>query len=228
MSDCRVPMPTYQKPRAMFAINPKAVIAAAGWASKDKSRQVITGLKMDLFSESYRIVATDSYRLVVIEGKCHGEGEASILIDAKSLADQLKKSDNYLIIDADSMVAHAGKSNTPGDLDLLLRHEHRVSVGLRRVDGKYPDWKKLIPESLPKEVNKDGFILNASYLGSAGSLVTDITGARMSAPVHVSSESPTKPVYAWANLNELAISVQMVIMPCRHEEEALASYIKEG
>ena len=150
MSDCRVPMPTYEKPHAMFAINPKAVMAAAGWASKDLSRQIITGLKMDLFCDSYRIVATDSYRLVVIEGKCQGTGEASFVIDAKSLADQLKKSDNYLIIDADAMVAHAGKANVPGDLELLSRNEHRVSIGLRKIDGKYPEWKKLLPESLPK------------------------------------------------------------------------------
>lgn len=204
-------------------INPKAVRAIAPWASKDLSRGIITSVKIDLLPGAYRLVATDSYRLAVIEGKRQGDGEASLTIDANALADQLKASDDYLVIDTDTMTAYAGKRGEAEPTEYLEQHkeDHRAIIKLREVEGHFPEWQKLIPEE-QNATTTETVAVNPGYLEDAGKLVKTIAG-RMKTSLHICLQSPTKPVLFWSDINHLQILARMVVMPIR-DDNAIPTY----
>lgn len=204
-------------------ISAKAVRAIAPWASKDLSRRIITSIKIDILPGAYRLVATDSYRLAVIEGKRQGDGEASLTIDGSALADQLKASDDYLVIDTETMTAYAGKREPSEPIDYLEQHkeDHRAIIKLREVEGRFPDWKKLIPDE-QQTTTTETVSVNPGYLEDAGKLVKTIAG-RMKVPLHICLQSPTKPVLLWSDINHLQILARMVVMPVR-DDNAMPVY----
>lgn len=204
-------------------ISAKAVRAIAPWASKDLSRGIITSIKIDILPEAYRLVAIDSYRLAVIEGKRQGDGEASLTIDGSTLADQIKASDDYLVIDTDAMTAFAGKREPSEPMDYLEQHkeDRRAIIKLREVEGRFPDWKKLIPNE-QQTTTTEIVSVNPGYLEDAGKLVKTIAG-RMKVPLHICLQSPTKPVLLWSDINHLQILARMVAMPVR-DDNAMPVY----
>jgi DNA polymerase-3 subunit beta len=110
-------------------------------ASRDESRPVLTGILLRF--ESGRIVAaaTDSYRLSVRETPVSGElPELEAIIPARALAEL-------------SRIA-AGE----GELDLGIQ-ENQVLFGVdgiwlatRRIDGQFPNYRQLLPESFEHEL----------------------------------------------------------------------------
>lgn len=204
-------------------ISAKAVRAIVPWASKDLSRGIITSIKIDILPGAYRLVATDSYRLAVIEGKRQGDGEASLTIDGSALADQLKASDDYLVIDTDAMTAFAGKREPSEPMNYLEQHkeDHRAIIKMREVDGHFPDWKQLIPGE-QQTTTTETVSVNPGYLEDAGKLVKTIAG-RMKVPLHICLQSPTKPVLLWSDINHLQILARMVVMPVR-DDNAIPVY----
>lgn len=204
-------------------ISAKAVRAIAPWASKDLSRGIITSIKIDILPGAYRLVATDSYRLAVIEGKRQGDGEASLTIDGRTLADQLKASDDYLVIDTDALTAFAGKREPSEPIDYLEQHkeDHRAIIKLREVDGCFPNWKQLIPGE-QQTTTTETVSVNPWYLEDAGKLVKTIAG-QMKVPLHICLQSPTKPVLLWSDINHLQILARIVVMPVR-DDNAMPVY----
>lgn len=204
-------------------ISAKAVRAIAPWASKDLSRGIITSIKIDLLPGSCRLVATDSYRLAVIEGKRKGDGEASLTIDGNALADQLKASDDYLVIDTETMTAYAGKRGQAEPIDYLeqQKDDHRAIIKMREVEGYFPEWQKLIPEE-QETTTTETVAVNPGYLEDAGKLVKTIAG-RMKTSLHICLQSPTKPVLFWSDINHLQILARMVVMPIR-DDNAIPTY----
>src|ERR671935_2115879 len=110
-------------------------------ASRDESRPVLTGILLRF--ESGRIVAaaTDSYRLSVRETPVAGDlPELEAIIPARALIEL-------------SRIA-AGE----GDLELGIQ-ENQVLFGVdgiwlatRRIDGQFPNYKQLLPESFEHEL----------------------------------------------------------------------------
>lgn len=198
-------------------ISAKAVRAIAPWASKNLSRGIITSVKIDLLPGAYRLVATDSYRLAVVEGRRQGDGEVSLTIDANALADQLKASDDYLVIDTDTMMAYAGKRGEAEPIEYLEQHkeDHRAIIRLRIVEGSFPEWQKLIPEK-HDATTTETVAVDAGFLEDAGKLVKTIAG-RMKASLHICLQSPTKPVLFWSDIEHLQILARMVVMPIRDD-----------
>jgi DNA polymerase-3 subunit beta len=104
-------------------------------ASSDESRPVLTGTLFQTIDGKLRIAATDSYRLAE---KTIDEvtSDLQLLIPASSMQDLLRilddSADPVQITHDDQQVLFV-----VGDVELVTR----------LVDGKYPDYRKLIPET---------------------------------------------------------------------------------
>jgi DNA polymerase-3 subunit beta len=110
-------------------------------ASKDESRPVLTGILVRFEGDTLVMAATDSYRLSVKETKLSAPGpELEAIIPARALGEltrlagsaetvRLGVNDNHVVFGA-------------GDVWLTSR----------RIDGQFPNYKQLIPETYEVEV----------------------------------------------------------------------------
>src|SRR6266480_4031245 len=110
-------------------------------ASRDESRPVLTGILVRFEVGKIVMAATDSYRLSVKETDLPGEvPELEAIIPARALAELAR-------------IAQAG------DTVELGVHENQVVftaedvwLTTRRIDGQFPNYKQLLPESFEHEV----------------------------------------------------------------------------
>ncbi len=104
-------------------------------ASSDEARPVLTGVFMHTHEEGLYIVATDSYRLA--EKRLDTiKQEISLLVPASALQDLLRILGDE---DADVQVIN--------DDQQILFKVGDVELVTRLIEGKYPDYRKLIPKS---------------------------------------------------------------------------------
>jgi DNA polymerase-3 subunit beta len=108
-------------------------------ASSDESRPVLTGVLLKSQDGRLFAAATDSYRLAEKDlGK--NDHDVSLLIPATAIQDLLR-----ILGDADGVV-----SVTHDDQQILFQTEN-VDLVARLIDGKYPDYRKLIPAEFAVE-----------------------------------------------------------------------------
>jgi DNA polymerase III subunit beta len=111
-------------------------------ASRDESRPVLTGVLMSFEPSRLVVAATDSYRLSVKETPLETSApELEAIVPARALAEL-------------SRIAQAG------DRIELGVHENQVVFGTgdawlttRRIDGQFPNYKQLVPETFDYEVS---------------------------------------------------------------------------
>jgi DNA polymerase III subunit beta len=111
-------------------------------ASRDESRPVLTGVLMRFEPGKLVMAATDSYRLSVKETPLEGSlPELEAIVPARALGE----------------LARIAQS---GDAIELGVHENQVVFGTgdawlttRRIDGQFPNYKQLVPETFDHEVS---------------------------------------------------------------------------
>jgi DNA polymerase III subunit beta len=113
-------------------------------ASRDESRPVLTGVLVRFEGEKLVMAATDSYRLSVKEtALTEGPGqEIEAIVPARALGEL-------------SRIAQVGE---PGTLHVGVQ-ENQIVFGVdgiwltaRRIDGQFPNYKQLLPETFEAEV----------------------------------------------------------------------------
>jgi DNA polymerase-3 subunit beta len=113
-------------------------------ASRDESRPVLTGVLVRFEGDKLVMAATDSYRLSVKEtALSEGPGqEIEAIVPARALGEL-------------SRIAQAGE---PGTLRIGVQ-ENQIVFGVdgiwltaRRIDGQFPNYKQLLPETFEAEV----------------------------------------------------------------------------
>jgi DNA polymerase-3 subunit beta len=113
-------------------------------ASRDESRPVLTGVLVRFEGDKLVMAATDSYRLSVKEtALTAGPGrEVEAIVPARALAELAR-------------IAQAGE---PGTLQVGVQ-ENQVVFGVdgvwltaRRIDGQFPNYRQLLPETFEAEV----------------------------------------------------------------------------
>jgi DNA polymerase III subunit beta len=113
-------------------------------ASRDESRPVLTGVLVRFEGDKLVMAATDSYRLSVKEtALAEGPGrEVEAIVPARALAE----------------LARIAQGGEPGPLQVGVQ-ENQVVFGVddvwltaRRIDGQFPNYKQLLPETFEAEV----------------------------------------------------------------------------
>jgi DNA polymerase-3 subunit beta len=113
-------------------------------ASRDESRPVLTGILVRFENEKLVMAATDSYRLSVKETPLEqGPGrEVEAIVPARALAE----------------LARIAQTGGPGTIEVGIQ-ENQIVFGVddvrltaRRIDGQFPNYKQLLPETFEAEV----------------------------------------------------------------------------
>lgn len=142
-------------------------------ASNDESRPTLTGIYLHTFEGDLYMVATDSYRLA--EKKLmKTDAEISLLVPANAMQDLLR-----IVADYDDKV------EVTHDDQQILFNVGDVELMTRLIEGKYPDYRKLIPKDFNTHavINKSEFmnITKVSSLfarESAGSVTIHVDGEK--------------------------------------------------
>ena len=117
-------------------------------ASRDETRPILTGVLVSLAGNLLKMVATDSYRLAVKETTLDSEiaGEVQAIVPVKALSEVAR------------LAAALGEGSVDvaiGENQALFRladEKGDVYVASRLIDGQFPNYKQLIPESFEHEV----------------------------------------------------------------------------
>jgi DNA polymerase-3 subunit beta len=138
-------------------------------ASSDETRPVLTGILIHTLDQMLYMAATDSYRLAEKQLGTNKEA-VQLLIPASAMQDLLR-----VLGDAEEEV-----SVMHDDLQILFKVGD-VELVTRLVEGKYPDYRKLIPEKFATEVVlKRSDFLNVTKVSSlfaresAGSVTIEV------------------------------------------------------
>ena len=125
-------------------------------ASRDETRPILTGVLMTILGDTLKMVATDSYRLAVKETKLEKtlETEVQAIVPVKALTE----------------VARLASSMGEGEIEVAIGENQAlfkltdaagdVWVASRLIDGQFPNYKQLLPDSFDHEVTlaRDEFI----------------------------------------------------------------------
>jgi DNA polymerase-3 subunit beta len=124
-------------------------------ASSDETRPVLTGVLLHTLDGKLYLAATDSYRLAEKQLGSNKQ-EASLLIPASALHDLLR-----IIADDDTEV------KVTHDEQQVLFQVGDTELVTRLIEGKYPDYRKLIPATFATEaVLKRADLLNVTKVSS--------------------------------------------------------------
>ena len=148
-------------------------------ASADEARPVLTGVYVHTFEGKLYAVATDSYRLAEKE-LMKIKDEVELLVPASAIQDLLRIMGDF---DGDVEVTH-------DDQQVLFRVDS-VEMVARLIDGKYPDYRKLIPATfavsakLPHaELTNITKVSSLFARESAGSITINVSEADKQVSVH--------------------------------------------
>ena len=128
-------------------------------ASRDETRPILTGVLMTILGDTLKMVATDSYRLAVKETKLEKalDAEVQAIVPVRALGE----------------VARLAASMGDGDIEVAISENQAlfklsdpagdVWVASRLIDGQFPNYKQLLPDSFDHEVTlaKDEFMAAA-------------------------------------------------------------------
>lgn len=120
----------------------KQVVRAS---SNDDARPLLTGVLLTTADAGLRMVATDSYRLALRDlGVESGDlADRDILVPARALNELARLTNNA---GEDDVVGIAHSAN---EIAFTISN---VSISTRLLDGTYPDYRQLIPESYPNQL----------------------------------------------------------------------------
>lgn len=154
--------PTLKLPLAAIS---KAISQVAFAAATDEGRPVLTGVLVDIRKDELRLVATDGYRLSkkVISGigQIVGEGKGmKLIVPARTLSEV-----GRLIGDTSESITEEGNQPLKKEkkLNIAVLPEHNqiifilddVEISSGLIEGKFPDFAKIIPTEKKATVEVD-------------------------------------------------------------------------
>lgn len=148
-------------------------------ASSDETRPVLTGVLLQTIDGKLAMAATDSYRLAEKQlGK--NKEDIQLLIPASAMHDLLR-----VLSDSDDEI------KITHDEQQVLFQVGDIELVTRLLDGKYPDYHKLIPKSFSAEATlKKSDLVNVTKVSSlfaresAGSVTIEVDQAAGQLSIH--------------------------------------------
>src|SRR5919106_1393974 len=129
----------------MFAVDTAALLETIGRvsraASRDESRPVLTGVLVQFEEQKLVMPATDSYRLAVKETELEAPAPSlEAIVPARALGELAR-------------IAGDGDTVDLGVLEnQIVFRVDGVWLTTRRIDGQFPNYRQLLPESFEHEV----------------------------------------------------------------------------
>ena len=122
----------------------QTVSRVARSASRDETRPVLTGILMSASGTELRMVATDSYRLSVKETVLDSalEGSLEANVPARALQELVRIAQPAM---GDSVAVSMGQNQVIFELG-------EVVLSSRLIDGQFPNYRQLLPESVEHEL----------------------------------------------------------------------------
>jgi DNA polymerase-3 subunit beta len=119
-------------------------LKVAGSASRDETRPVLTGILVSASDHELRMVATDSYRLSVKETRLEAPLAKGFEVNVPARALQ----------ELARIAAHADQEQLRITVrqNQILFEVGRVVLSSRLIDGQFPNYRQLLPESFEHEL----------------------------------------------------------------------------
>src|SRR6202034_3459883 len=125
-------------------------------ASHDDARPLLTGVLLSRIDGSIRMVATDSYRMAMrdLPGVTALPGEDDLLVPARALAELQRLPSRGV---AEGEVRQVGVAASSNEITFW---QGKVQISTRLLEGRYPDYKQLIPDHYPNRLHlgKESFL----------------------------------------------------------------------
>jgi DNA polymerase-3 subunit beta len=146
--------PTTQLPETTLSEAVRQVVRAA---SHDDGRPLLTGVLLSRVDGSVRLVATDSYRMAMrdLPGTNNIPSEEDLLVPARALSELQRLPTSAISDQSDTnKVGVAASSNE------ITFWQGKVQISTRLLEGRYPDYKQLIPDHYPNQLHlgKENFL----------------------------------------------------------------------
>jgi DNA polymerase-3 subunit beta len=110
-------------------------------ASRDESRPVLTGVLVEFSEGSVTMAATDSYRLSVKTAALPGSTvESQAIVPARALGELTR------IASGEKIEIWIGENQ-------ILFRADGVTLSARRIDGQFPNWRQLLPQTFEHEIS---------------------------------------------------------------------------
>jgi DNA polymerase-3 subunit beta len=132
------------------AVLSEAVRQVVRAASHDEGRPLLTGVLLSRVDSSLRMVATDSYRMAMrdLAGAATIPGEEDLLVPARALSELQRLPTGTISEGSDTdKVGVAASSNE------ITFWQGNVQISTRLLEGRYPDYKQLIPDHYPNRLH---------------------------------------------------------------------------
>jgi DNA polymerase-3 subunit beta len=115
-------------------------------ASRDDSRPVLTGVLVEFADGVLTMAATDSYRMAVRTTKLDGgpPEELTAIVPARALSDLIRIS---------AALPSEGKLEIVVEENQVLFGTSEVWLGARRIEGQFPEFRRLLPDTFEHEVS---------------------------------------------------------------------------
>src|SRR6185437_7896895 len=146
--------PTTQLAESSLGEAVRQVVRAA---SHDDGRPLLTGVLLAHVDGFIRMVATDSYRMAMrdLPGTDTIPGEEDLLVPARALSELQRLPTGQITDESDTnRVGVAASSNE------ITFWQGKVQISTRLLEGRYPDYKQLIPDSYANRLHlgKENFL----------------------------------------------------------------------
>ncbi len=115
-------------------------------SSTDESRIILTGVLIEVNKGNMKMVATDSYRLSIVEKEIKFKGKPLKVVIPARVLDSILKSD-YLEGEIDINIEENQVS-----FELNREKELKTTIVTRLLSGKFPDYEKLIPSDFKHSI----------------------------------------------------------------------------
>jgi DNA polymerase-3 subunit beta len=115
-------------------------------SSTDESRIILTGVLIEVSEDNMKMVATDSYRLSIVEKEIKFKGKPLKVVIPARVLDSILKSD-YSEGEIDINIEENQVS-----FELDKGKELKTTIVTRLLSGKFPDYEKLIPSDFKHSI----------------------------------------------------------------------------